>query len=72
MPQPVSGAASEYFWAAVESPAMCRVRGRGLPPPPWATAGVAESARGSAASAAAVCLRVSDTGGLPLSKDMQN
>ncbi len=68
MPQPVSGAASAYFCAAVESPAMCTVRGRGRPPGPCAAAAVpVASTRGSAAMAAAVCLRVSDTVGLPLS-----
>jgi hypothetical protein len=60
MPHPVSGAASAYFWAAVESPAMWRVRG---PRCGRAEAGAAAAtARGRAATAAEVtCLRVRDT-----------
>lgn len=66
MPHPVSGAASAYFCAAVESPAIKIVRSRRAPPRETAAdAGpVAATASGTAASAAVVtCLRVSDTCG---------
>ncbi|GAA2509393.1 hypothetical protein GCM10010393_47940 [Streptomyces gobitricini] len=57
MPHPVSGAASAYFWAAVESPAIHTVRVRGFAAAAPAPAGTSGSA---AARTATVRLRLRD------------